>query len=181
QWRDGDEDDLEKPNARQTEPAERAIVPVENHVAMFPQTLQRAVSPAESLSRERAHGFRRFGPGDRLRHVNDPLSIFVERESQIGVFGKSLQTQTAGTIDRFLPDRADRARHDGDAVPARVGAAIEIESARVFERLAARDERAQISDLRVTRNRADSFVAKGFDQQRQGVRLKMRVGIDKYD
>src|SRR5262249_51042410 len=42
----GDENDLEKPDTGQTEPAERAIVPVEHHVSMFPQTLQRAVGPA---------------------------------------------------------------------------------------------------------------------------------------
>src|SRR5262249_35390275 len=49
---DCDENDLKEPNARQTEPPERAIVPVENHVAMFPKTLERTVGPAKSLSRE---------------------------------------------------------------------------------------------------------------------------------
>src|SRR5205085_655959 len=147
QWRDGDEDDLEKPYARQTEPAERAIVPVENHVAMFPQTLQRPVGPAKTLPRQSAHRFRRFGPGNRLRHVDDALSIFVQREREIGVFGQRLQTQTAGLIDRFFSDRADCTRHDGDAIPTRVSATIEIESAGVLERLATRDERAQVADF----------------------------------
>src|SRR6266487_1255119 len=55
--RNRDEDDLEKPNARQTEPAERAIIPIEHHVAVFPETLQRAVGPAKTLSRQRPHSF----------------------------------------------------------------------------------------------------------------------------
>ena len=82
----------------------------------------------------------------------------MQCECEIGVFGQCLQTQTAGLIDRFFPDRADRARHNRDAVPARVSAAIEVESAGVFERLAPRNERAQVANLRVARNRADGFV-----------------------
>src|SRR5213594_786089 len=78
--RDGDEDDLEKPDARQAKPAKRAIIPVEHHVAMFPKTLQRAVSPAKALSRERAHAFGRFRPRYRVGHINDSLSMLVQRK-----------------------------------------------------------------------------------------------------
>src|SRR6266404_5140352 len=70
---DGHKDDLEKPDTRQTKPAKRAIVPVEYHVAMFPKTLQRAVGPAKTLSRQCAHAFWRLCPRDRIGHVNDPL------------------------------------------------------------------------------------------------------------
>ena len=78
-WSDGDEDDLEKPDARQTEPAERAIVPVEYHVAMFPKTLERTVGPAKTLPRERAHAFGRFRPGNSAGHIHDALTMFVQR------------------------------------------------------------------------------------------------------
>ena len=125
---------------------------------MFPQTLQCAVSPAKTLARQRPHRFRRFRPGNRPRHVNDPLPIFVQRESQIGVFRQCLQTQPASAIDRFLPDRADRARHHRDAVPTGVSATIEVESAGVLERLAARNECAQVSHFGVAGNGADRFV-----------------------
>src|SRR5438477_10048633 len=47
--RDSDEDDLKKPNTRQTEPTEGSVVPVKDHIAMFPETLQRSISPAETL------------------------------------------------------------------------------------------------------------------------------------
>ena len=148
--RNGHENDLEKPDARQTEPAERAIVPVEHHVAMFPQTLQRPVSPARTLSRQRAHSLGRFCPRDRVGHIHDALTVPVQRESEIGVFGERFQTQPARFIDRLLANSADRARHNSDAVPAVVSAPIQIKSAGVFQRLTTRDERAQISDLRMT-------------------------------
>src|SRR6266849_6077274 len=146
-WCDRDEDDLKKPNAWQTEPAERAIVPVEHHVAMFPEALQRAVGPAKTLSRQRAHALRRFRPSDRARHVDDSLPMFVQRKSQIGVFSERLQTEAARLIDRILANGADRTRHDRDAIPAIVCAPIKIEAASVFQRLTTRDERAQVPDL----------------------------------
>src|SRR5207244_9652557 len=105
----------------------------------------------------------------------------MQCESEIGVFRQRLQTQSAGLIDRLLADRADRAWNNGDAVPARISAAIEIESARVLERLATRDECAQVADFGVTGNRADCFVAKRFYQQRKCVALKVRVRIDKHN
>jgi hypothetical protein len=75
--RDSHENDLEKPDAGQTEPAERAIIPVEHHVAMFPETLQRAIGPSRTLSRQRGHRLGRFGPRDRLGHVDDALTAFM--------------------------------------------------------------------------------------------------------
>ena len=149
-WCDRDEDDLKKPNARQTEPAERAIVPIEHHVAMFPETLQRAVGPTKTLPRQRPHALRRFRPGDRSRHVDNSLPMSVQRKSQIGVFSERLQTEATGLIDRIPTNGADRTGHDRDAIPAIVCAPIEIEAARVFQRLTTRDERAQVPDLRMT-------------------------------
>src|SRR5438128_5810331 len=148
--RNGYENDLEKPNARQTEPAERAIVPVEHHVAVFPETLQRAVSPAGTLSRQRAHSFGRFGPGDGVRHIHNALTAPVQTESQIGILGKRFQTEPARFVDRILAYGADCARHYGDTLPAVVCASIKIKSARVFQRLTTRDEGAQIANLRMT-------------------------------
>src|SRR5436190_5603375 len=157
--RNGHKNDLEKPNARQTEPSKRAIVPVEHHVAVFPETLQRAVGPAETLSRQCAHTFRRFCPRDCVGHINDPLSVSVQRKRQISVFSERLQTQPACFIDRVFANGADRARYDGDAFPAIVSPPIQIETAGVFQGLTTRDEGAQITDLRVTRYRADPSIS----------------------
>ena len=68
-----------------------------------------------------------------MRDINDPLSIFVKRKGEIGVFGERLQTQTAGVIDRFFSNRTNRTGNNGDAIPASVSPPIEIESARIFE------------------------------------------------
>src|SRR3984893_10414915 len=180
-WSDGDEDDLDKADTRQTEPAERAIVPVKDHVAMFPETLQRAVSPPKPLTRKCAHTFRRFRPTDRLRDIHDSLSIFVQHQREIGVFRQCFQAQAAHAVDRALADRADGARHDRDAIPTRVGAPVEIEPAGVLERLTTRDECPQISDLRVTGNRTDASVSERFEQRRKCVALKMGVRVHKHD
>ena len=117
---------------------------------MFPETLQRAVGPAETLSRQRAHTFRRFCPRDCVGHINDPLSVSVQRKRQISIFSERLQTQPTRFIDRIFANGADRARYDGDAFPAIVSPPIQIETAGVFQGLATRDEGAQITDLRVT-------------------------------
>src|SRR5438105_2200880 len=80
----------------------------------------------------------------------------VQRERKIGVFGERLQTQPAGFIDRILTHSADRAGNDGDAIPAGVSAPVQIKTTGVFQSLTARDERAQVADLRVTRHSADA-------------------------
>src|SRR6266581_2589355 len=108
---------------------------------MFPKTLQCAVGPPRTLPRECAHAFWRFRPGDGTGHVNDSLSMSMQRQSEIGVFGKRLQTQAARLVNRILADGADRARHHRDAVQAVVSASVEIETARIFQRLTTRDER----------------------------------------
>ena len=169
--RERDEQDLEKPDARQTEPAERAIAPVKDFVAMFPETLQRAVSPAKTLPRERAQGLRRFRPGDCVRRVNDAVDRVVQSEGQIGILRQRVEAQPADRIDGRATKRADRAGHDRDAVPAIVGAPVEIEAAGVFERLTARDETAQVADFGVTGNCDDVFVAHRADEQPQSVAL----------
>ena len=64
----------------------------------------------------------------------------VQRQGEIGVFGERLQTQAARFVDRILADRANRARHHRDAVPAIVSAPVEIETASIFQRLTARDK-----------------------------------------
>ena len=85
------------------------------------------------------------------------------------------------SVDRIFANRADRARHDRDAIPSIVSAPIEIEAARVFERLASRDKCPQISNLRVPGNCADCLVGKWFDQSRQRIALALCIGIDEND
>ena len=84
--------------------------------------------------------------------------MFVQRKCEIGVFGQRLQAEPAHLIDRILADRANGTWHDGDAVPSGVGAPVEIESAGVLKRLAARDECAQVPHFRVTGNRTDASI-----------------------
>src|SRR5437762_7073258 len=118
---------------------------------MFPKTLQRAVSPAKALSRQRAHAFGRFRPCYRIGHVNDSLSMLVQRERQIRIFSERLQTKTARPLNRTLADGADRAGHHRDAIPAIIRPPIEIEAASVFQGLAPCDKRAQVSNFGVAR------------------------------
>src|SRR5215470_4528027 len=107
---------------------------------MFPKTLKRAISPAEALPREGAHAFGRFCPRDGVGHINNALPMSVQREREIGVLGQRLQTEPARFINRIFADGADRTRHYGDAFPAIVSAAIQIETTGVFQRLATRDK-----------------------------------------
>src|SRR5206468_6312016 len=147
--RDSDKDDLEKPNAGQTEPAERVIIPVEHHVAVFPKTLQSAIRPPRPLSRKCADSFRRFRPRYCAGHIHDVLPLSMQREREISVFSEGLQTQPACFIDRVFANGADRAWHHGDAVPAIVSAPVQVETAGVFQRLATSYEGAQIPNFRV--------------------------------
>src|SRR5947207_6346585 len=117
---------------------------------MFPETLQRAVSPAGTLSRQRTHSFGRFCPRNGVRHIHNALPAPVQTESQIRIFGKRFQTESARFVDRILAYGADCARHYGDTLPAVVSAPIQIKSAGVFQRLTTRDEGAQIANLRMT-------------------------------
>src|SRR5262245_17419283 len=77
-----------------------------------------------------------------------------------------------------MAQRTDRARHDGDAIPAIVGAPVEIEAASVFECLAARDKTAQVADFGVAGNGDDALFAHWPDKQTQSVGLDMRVSIE---
>src|ERR1700739_3762779 len=103
----------------------------------------------------------------------------MQRKREISVFGECLQTQTAHLIDCTFPDRADSARHDRNAIPSRVSAAIEIKTAGIFERLETRDERPQISNFRVSRYRADFWISERFNQLPERIALKMGISINK--
>src|SRR5204862_4045501 len=69
-------------------------------------------------------------------------------------------------------------RHNSDAVPAIVSPPIQIETAGVFQGLTTRDEGAQITDLRVTRYRADPSISERLEQARQRIALTLRIRID---
>ena len=105
----------------------------------------------------------------------------MQSEGEIGVLRQSVEAEPAGALDRGAAQRADRARHDGDAIPAIVGAPVEVEAAGVFERLATGDETAQVADLGMTRNRDHALVAQWPNEQADGVALQMRIGIEKHD
>src|SRR3954463_8631294 len=102
-----------------------------------------------------------------------------ERKGKIGVFCEGLQTQTAGFIDRILPNGANGTRDNSDTVPAVVSAPIKIKPAGIFQSLATRDERPQIPNFSVTRHCADALIGKRLEQTRERVALALRVGIDK--
>ena len=82
-------------------------------------------------------------------HIHDAFAASVQPERQISVFGERLQAQPARLIDCILANGADRARHNGDALPTIVSAPVEIKTTGVFQTLAAPDERSQISNLRM--------------------------------
>src|SRR5215471_2299765 len=101
---------------------------------MFPETLQSAISPAGTLSRQRAHRLGRFCPRDGVRHIHNALTVPVQTKSQVGIFGECFQTEPARLVDRILAYGADRTWNNGDALPAIVSAPVQIKSAGVFQR-----------------------------------------------
>ena len=105
----------------------------------------------------------------------------MQSEGEIGVLRQGVEAEPADPFDGGATERADCARHDRDAVPAIVGAPIEIETAGVFERLAAGDETAQVADLGVAGNRDHGFITHRPDEQPQGVALQMGVGVEEND
>src|SRR4029077_2562967 len=110
--------------------------------------------------------------------IGDSVITLVQSQGKIGILGQSVEAQPAGTRDRRMAQRADRAGHDGDAIPAMVGATVEIEAAGVLKRLTARDEAAQVADFGVPGNGDDAPVAHWPDEQTQSVALHVRVSIE---
>ena len=81
---------LKQPDLWQSDCSKCSVTRVESQPAVFPKALERPVSPTKALSRQGPDRFWRFGPGNRLRDINDTLSIFVKREGEIGVFRQGL-------------------------------------------------------------------------------------------
>ncbi len=148
---------------------------VEDHVAMLPETLERAEGPAETLAHEGAHAFGGFSPCESAGGILDDVAALVEAEGEVGILGEGIEAKAAGIVEGLAADGADGAGDDGDAIPLGVSAAVEIEAADVFEGLAAGDEGAEVADLRVAGDGADLRVAEGFDQLLE--RLAGEVGI----
>src|ERR1700722_7194412 len=62
---------LEDENIGESDPAERPVFRAEERVAVFPECLQRAEGPTETLADELARGLGSFGPGDGFFVVAD--------------------------------------------------------------------------------------------------------------
>ena len=80
---------------RHRDQSERAIARLERHLAVLPQTLQRAKRPAEALLDQPTDGVGRFGPGDGLAVVQHPIAGPEQRYGQVLVFGERVGREAA--------------------------------------------------------------------------------------
>ena len=169
---------LEQKHVRQGDPAQRAVFCASQRVAMFPERLQRAERPAETLADQRGRGFRRVGPADRFFLVINFPARATDGDGQIGIFRDGIRGETAGIVDRFGAPRAQRAGNDGNAIQQIERALFQILAGDVFERLPAGEPADAVSDLHVSRNRADPRIDEVPHQFADRVRLNGCVRVD---
>src|SRR5438477_2586623 len=100
---------------------------------MFPQTLQRAQRPAETLAVQRTDAVGNFGIAESLALVFDSIAGATDSPRQIHVFGHRVGAVAAGLHHGFAPPSAHGARNDSDGVHHRVRAAIEVLARDVFD------------------------------------------------
>ena len=174
---DGHQQDLEKPDRGQTEAAERPVAGAAHQVAMFPQALQGAEGPAETLPGQGGPGFRRLGPGNGMRRIADPVAGAVQAEGQVGILGQGVAADAARGHDRRAAPDAGRAGHHGDAVELLIGAPVQVEAAGVFQVLKPGHGGPQVPDLDMAGHGPHFFIAHLPQQLRDRIRLEKGVSI----
>ena len=105
----------------------------------------------------------------------------MQSQRQIGIFGQRFKTEATGGVYGRFSNRADRAGNDCHAIPTRIGAAIEIESAGVFQCLTFCDEGPQIPHFRMTRNRAHVLIRERLNETPERIALAMGIRIEEDD
>src|SRR5262249_45234675 len=124
--RDQRKEDLENPNIRHFDKAQRAITRAKQRVTVFPEALQRAIRPAKSLLRQHAQGLRRFGPADCGFFVSNLVATLAYLQREILIFGERVRAEAAAFENQFPSPGTDGARYDSDAVQAGKGATIHV-------------------------------------------------------
>lgn len=149
-WADRHQEDLEKPDTRQAEPAKSAAPGVEDQVSMLPEALQRSEGPAKALFGQSREGFRRLGPGDGVGGVGNAKASPVKAERQISILGQGIRTDTAHAPHGTALHRADGTGDHGNTVELMVRTPIKIEAASVLQCLAPGNEGAGVAHLGMT-------------------------------
>src|SRR5262249_24017620 len=145
---------------------------------MFPDGLQSAEGPAETLANELAWSFRSLGPGDGFFVVADAPTASANGDGEVGVFGDRVGGDAADGFDgRFAPG-PESPGNDGDAVEEIKGALFHVLASDVFKSLPASEPAAAIANFHVTGDCGDFGIRKMADQLGKGVRFNLSVGVD---
>src|SRR5579863_10316835 len=124
---------LEQKDIGQSNPAERAVAFAANGVAMFPESLQRAKSPAETLANERFHGVRNFSAADGVFVIKNLPSVTANGEGEVCVFRHGLPGKASATAHGFGAPGADCAGDHRNAIQQIEGALFQILTGDVLE------------------------------------------------
>ena len=145
---------------------------------MFPEGLQRAKRPAETLADQRGGRFRRVGPAYGLFFIINFPAGAANRDGQVRIFGHRIGAEAAAFVDGFGAPCAQRAGDYRNAIQQVERALFQILTRDIFERLPTREPADSIPDFYVSGNRADAGIHKVPHEFRYRVRLDGGIRID---
>src|SRR5690606_585919 len=106
---------------------------LDDGLAVFPQRLQRAERPAESLSPQLAYGGRGLRPRHRFLLEHRAPAGSSDADGEVGVLGEGLGAQTAHLKQRRTSERATRTGYGRHRTHDLVHTSIHIEPDDVFD------------------------------------------------
>ena len=178
--RQGGEDDLEQPDLRQRHHAQFAKARVERDAAVFPQALQSAERPAETLLAQAAEGGGRFRPGDGGGVEQYAIARGLDGDGEILIFRQRVGGKAAHIQQRLAPPGADSARNYRQRVQRRKRPALQILRHDIFQRLPARDHVDAVAHFGVARHRADFRIGEPAHQARNGIGIELGIGVQRH-
>jgi len=176
--RDERQQNLKQENVGQSDPAERAVTRAADGVAMFPDGLQSAESPAEALANQTLDRVGDFGVADGVFVVENFPAVAANGEGEVGVFRDSVSRETSARAHDLRAPGSHRSGDDGNAIQQIESALFEILAGDVFERLPARKPAIAVHDFHVSGDGADARVGKMADQARNGIGIDDGVGVN---
>src|SRR4029079_17539673 len=153
------EKELEQPGLRYREKTQRAVPRPERNPAVLPQTLQRAIRPAEALLDEGPYRIGRFGPASGRAVVEHRVTSGQHRHRQVLVLGERIEREAAQTLERLPFPGTDGTGNHRDATKRGKRPALEVLTGDIFKRLPARDHVDAVADLGIAGHGTDRRVA----------------------
>ncbi len=174
------ENDLEEPDLRQRNEAERAVAAVQVGIGVLPQALQRSKRPAEALARQRLDPVRRLGPGNGVCIEERLVARFLHGDREILVLGERVGREPAELDQSRSAPRSDGARNDRDAAQRGQRPALQVLRGYVFERLPARQHIDAVADFCIAGDGADFGIDEPARELCDRLLLELRVGIESH-